>query len=328
MASALIRDYEQLFKLKHDNIVQVFGICPTSGYIAMWYCQMILHNHTIRTLGDLLAHCGDDLPVEHRIMALSDIAEGLQYIRSNGLVHGDIKPHNILVAGSAQKLLFKITDYACYKYKTANQFSSRSCSLKQLMTPGYLVPELINDVGNYLDPTKASNIYSFSILAYEVAFVREPWSAVNLQLIESVRRGSRPVVPNNGSSFIFTLMQNCWKQDSLSRPSASYVSQSIQDYLESSSPQIFDSDSSKISLNQNYSQLAASSVVETVILIRALIYVQLLVYLTQMLNLRHCLIMFLQYILAMTVVMEKALIPAHKVMMKHHKTVMVPMQRY
>ena len=91
---------------------------------------------------------GDDLPVAHRTVALSDIAEGLQYLHSNDLVHGDIKPHNVLVAGSEQEILFKITDYACYKYKTANQFSSWLTSLKQLMTQGYLVPELISDVGS------------------------------------------------------------------------------------------------------------------------------------------------------------------------------------
>ena len=56
LASALIQAYEQLFKLKHDNIVQVFGICPTNGYIVMEYCHTILHNHIPRTLGDLLTH--------------------------------------------------------------------------------------------------------------------------------------------------------------------------------------------------------------------------------------------------------------------------------
>ena len=91
----------------------------------MEYCHTILHNHTLKTLGDLLMHYVDDLHVERRIMALSDIAEGLQYLHCNDLVHGDIKPHNVLVAGSEQEFLFKITDYACYKYKTANQFSSR-----------------------------------------------------------------------------------------------------------------------------------------------------------------------------------------------------------
>ena len=71
----------------------------------------------------------------------------------------------------------------------SNQLSSRSSSLKQLMTPGYLAPELISDTGSYLNPTKASDVYSFAILAYEVAFCCDPWPNVSMQLIDSVRRG-------------------------------------------------------------------------------------------------------------------------------------------
>ena len=91
----------------------------------MEYC---LCNHTFRTLGDLLTHYGDNLPVEHRIMALCDIAEGLQYLHSNGLVHGDTKPHNILVAGSEEELLFKI-----HKQQSAD--SAVPCGRPQVSRP-------------------------------------------------------------------------------------------------------------------------------------------------------------------------------------------------
>ena len=247
LAPALIQAYDQLFKLKHDNIVQILGICPSSGQIIMEYCHRVLDNCTVRTLGDLLLHYGSHLPDELRIMALSDVAEGLQYLHCNDL---DIKPQNVLVMGSEQEFLFKITDYTCYNYKNASQFSARSSSLKQLMTPGYLAPELISDVGNYLDPTKASDIYSFSILSYEVAFTREPWPSVSMKLIDSVRKGYRPIIPVNTSKFISSLIQDCWKQDSAARPTALQVSQLLQDYLElSSSPEIFVTNTSDVTAN-------------------------------------------------------------------------------
>ena len=95
-------------------------------------------------------------------------------------------------------------------------------------------------MGNYLDPTKASDIYSFSILSYEVAFTHEPWPSVSIKLIDSVRKGYRPVIPDNASKFVASLIQDCWKHDSAARPSALQVSQLLQDYLElSSTPKVF-----------------------------------------------------------------------------------------
>ena len=197
-------------------------------------------------------------------MALSDVAEGLQYLHCNDLVHGDIKPQNVLVTGSEQEFLFKITDYACYKYKNASQFSARSSSLKQLMTPGYLALELISDMGDYLNPTKASDIYSFSILSYEVAFIREPWPNVSIKLIDSVRKGFRPVIPSNASKFVSSLIQDCWKHDSAARPSASQVSQLLQDYLELLSiPEVFIKNTSAEAANHNNPLTCISSSINT-----------------------------------------------------------------
>ena len=98
-----------MFHLKHDNLVQVFGICPKAGHIVMEYCQkvIIINGHTLRTLGDLLLYYGNGLPQVLRIAALIDVAEGLQYLHSHSLIHGDIKPHNVLVTGTGQEFISK-----------------------------------------------------------------------------------------------------------------------------------------------------------------------------------------------------------------------------
>ena len=232
LASCLIKAYEHVFHLRHDNLVRVFGICPKVGYIVMEYCQKVIDGHTLRTLGDLLLYYGNDLPEVLRIAALSDVAEGLQYLHSQSLIHGDIKPHNVLVTGTEQEFLFKITDYSCIMHINSKQLSSKSSSLKQLMTPGYLAPELISDTGSYLNPTKASDVYSFAILAYEVAFCCDPWPNVSMQLIDSVRRGYRPVIPDNASKFMSAIIQECWQHDSSSRPYVSQVSQLLGEHLD------------------------------------------------------------------------------------------------
>ena len=99
------------------------------------------------------------------------------------------------------------------------------------MTPGYLAPELISDKGSYLNPTKASDVYSFAILAYEVAFCCDPWPNVSMQLYDSVRRGYRPIIPSNSLKFMSAIIQECWQHDSTSRPYASQISQLLGEHL-------------------------------------------------------------------------------------------------
>ena len=138
----------------------------------MEYCKKIVDGFTIRTLSDMQVHLGSDMPIELRLLALSNVAEGLEYLHSQGLIHGDIKPQNVLVSGQTDKeYIFKITDYSGININS--QISSKSSSLRQLMTPGYLAPELISDNGSHRQSTKPSDVYSFGILSFEVYFAVE-----------------------------------------------------------------------------------------------------------------------------------------------------------
>ena len=138
LSSALIKVYERLFHLNHTNIVKVYGICPKAGQIVMEYCEKLVGDFTIHTLSHMQVHLGSDMPVELRLLALSDAAEGLEYLHSQGLVNGDIKPQNVLVSGQTEEeYIFRITDYCGITIN--NQISSSiSSTFKQFMTPGYV----------------------------------------------------------------------------------------------------------------------------------------------------------------------------------------------
>ena len=117
--------------------------------------------------------------IQLRLLALCDVAEGVSYLHSQGVIHGDIKPLNVLVEGENEEdFSFKITDYCGIRF--ISQASSRSASFKQLMISGYLAPELIGDVGKHLPPNKLSDMYSLGILSYEVYFCEELWPIISI----------------------------------------------------------------------------------------------------------------------------------------------------
>jgi len=64
----------------------------------------------IHSLADLLIHEGDELPAEFRIVALLNISSGFSYLHEHNVIHGYLKPQNVLVHGKNEReFLFKLT---------------------------------------------------------------------------------------------------------------------------------------------------------------------------------------------------------------------------
>ena len=147
-------------------------------------------------------------------------------------MHGDVKPSNVLVDGSEDdEFVFKLLDYACTLI--SKHQSSQSTTLKQLMTPGYMTPELLpNHSTNALQirPNKALAIYAFAILSYEVVCCKSACSNVSLTLIDSAQNGLRPSFPPHVDTILSSLIKECWLHDPESRHIAT-VLQILNNYF-------------------------------------------------------------------------------------------------
>ena len=70
--------------------------------------------------------------------------------------------------------------------------------------------------------SKASDIYSFALLADELVHQQQAWENVNMGLIESVRNGQRPMISSHLDSWLSNLIRECWLMNPEDRPTAAF----------------------------------------------------------------------------------------------------------
>lgn len=153
------REAQNAAGLGHPNIVQIFDRGQAEGtyYIAMEY----LDGPTLKEL--LVKH--RQAPIQTSIEYARQILEALAFAHRHGIVHRDIKPHNI-VFGSDKRL--KVTDFGIARSGTSQMTEVGSI----VGTAQYLSPEQAR--GAPVDPR--SDLYSLGIVLYELLTGEVPFS--------------------------------------------------------------------------------------------------------------------------------------------------------
>ena len=153
------REAQSAAGLNHPNIVSIFdrGRAEGTYYIAMEYLDG-------RTLKELLVRNGPT-PIPIAIDYARQILGALSFAHRNGIIHRDIKPHNIIV-GSDGRL--KVTDFGIARSGASQMTEAGSI----VGTAQYLSPEQAR--GAPVDPR--SDLYSLGIVLYEMLTGAVPFS--------------------------------------------------------------------------------------------------------------------------------------------------------
>ena len=137
--------------LSHPNIVSIFdrGVADGSYYIVMEYIEG-------RTLKELVVTRGP-CPVPVAISYTRQILAALRYAHRNGIIHRDIKPHNVLVDREGR---VKVADFGIARAGASEMTEAGSI----VGTAQYLSPEQAR--GAPVD--ESSDLYSTGIVLYEL----------------------------------------------------------------------------------------------------------------------------------------------------------------
>ncbi|KAI0946591.1 hypothetical protein AcW1_010020 [Taiwanofungus camphoratus] len=132
----------------------------------------------------------------NRLHLLLNVAEGLMYLHSVfQVVHADIKGANVLVDDEGHALL---TDFglATIADDHDDAVDTRVTEADDRGTVRWIAPELLDsENGRTPLPTKKSDVYSLSMLMWEVFAGRVPWPelAKGAQIVYAVLKGARPL---------------------------------------------------------------------------------------------------------------------------------------
>jgi serine/threonine-protein kinase len=151
------REAKSAAALSHPNIVSVYDRGEAEGtyYIAMEVIEG-------RSLKELIMTRGP-LPIAQALSYTHEILEALRFAHRHGIIHRDIKPHNILIG---ERL--KVTDFGIARAGASQMTEAGSI----MGTAQYLSPEQARGA----PVTASSDLYSAAIVLYEMLTGKVPFT--------------------------------------------------------------------------------------------------------------------------------------------------------
>jgi serine/threonine-protein kinase len=161
-------------------------------------------------LSDLL---GKDTRVdpERGATITMELASALEAAHAGGVVHGDVKPGNVLLTAEGE---VKLADFGLARLLTE---ASLELSIEGQLagTPSFLAPEVIN--GERAAP--ASDVWSLGVVAYRMLNGRHPFHATTLQsLFYAIQTADPPPFEPDAPPHLSGLILDCLAKDPAARP--------------------------------------------------------------------------------------------------------------
>ncbi|KAJ6469282.1 kinase-like domain-containing protein [Mycena sanguinolenta] len=218
---------------RHKNIVPFLGVdfttfpSPARAMVSPWM-----------SLGSVLKYMGENSPsAPYALELFCDVINGLEYLHSMNIVHGDLCGRNILMDNNGHACLTDFGLTAFVESETTLKVSTRGGS------PRFMAPELLllpSDVHFTRKPP--SDIWSFGCVCCEIwseghePFRHVPTDGGVVFFLAGSPDGASPYpstpqdkVGNYMPKGVWELLQRCWKLEPAERPDAKAISQMLSE---------------------------------------------------------------------------------------------------
>jgi len=198
-------------QLTHPNIVPVYELGALPG-IGLFYAMKEVRGRSLHQV--LAALRQGDAGEEERfglirlVRILRRVCDAVAYAHAQGVIHRDIKPHNVMVGPFGEVLL---ADWGSAKIvggsddedsgtldeeileDTTSSFSTRVGKIKG--TPAYMAPEQARADVDAIGPL--TDVYALGAMLYEVLCLRPPFSGDAIGIVLEEVKNEVPLPPSS-----------------------------------------------------------------------------------------------------------------------------------
>ncbi|TWT96490.1 serine/threonine protein kinase [Neorhodopirellula pilleata] len=171
--SRFTREAQAASRLHHPNIVpaKYYGTEASQNYLVMPLIDGVSLDRLIAAKDDVDPRTYllfEDICTDwQRLAALgAQVASALSYAHSQGMIHRDVKPANLILAQNGN---IWVTDFGLAKMR--DDKSDLSCTGEMVGTPRYMAPEQLHGVAD-----ERSDVYGLGFTLFEIVTRQCPWA--------------------------------------------------------------------------------------------------------------------------------------------------------
>jgi len=182
--------------------------------------------------GNVVQYLAEKAPNTNCVPLCLDVAQGLEYLHHERIIHSDLKGLNILISRNGRACL---ADFGLATAAKDSKAMSLMTTNKTTGTLRWQAPELFPDeLSSHIERpnTKATDVYAYGLVCYEMFSGNFPFQefSSDFQVMYAVKQGKRPARPSDAQAMtrglndmIWQIIENSWMPDPVARPLASEI---------------------------------------------------------------------------------------------------------